>query len=966
MPTDQITIRGAREHNLKNVTLSIPRDRLVVFTGLSGSGKSSLAFDTIYAEGQRRYVESLSAYARQFLGQMEKPDVDIIEGLSPAISIDQKGTSKNPRSTVGTVTEVWDYLRLLYARVGHPHCPVCGREVRRQTVEQMADQVEKLPKGTRVMVLGPVVKGRKGEYRSLIDDVRKSGFVRVRVDGSLYEIGEPIPMDKNKKHDVDVVVDRIVIGPDQRTRLVDSIETATRLGNGSVIIAPVDGAQDIHMSQDFMCPIDGFSMEELAPRNFSFNNPHGACPACTGLGSKLEVDPDLVIPDKDRALGDGAIRTWGRSSYFYNDLVEAVAHRYKIPLDKAFGKLAVKERQIILYGNNGDPLRVKYFNSEGQRRWYETSYEGIIPNLERRYRETESEFIRAEIERLMSTKPCPVCKGKRLKPEYLAVTVDNRSIMDVCELSIDAAQRWFAKLQLPEREALIARGILKEIRERLQFLVDVGLDYLNLARSADSLSGGEAQRIRLATQIGSKLMGVLYILDEPSIGLHQRDNRRLINTLLGLRDLGNTLIVVEHDEETIRSADYMVDIGPAAGEHGGEIVAAGPVEKVLRDPHSITAAYLRGDRMIPVPARRRKGNGKVLVIRGAQANNLKDIDVTIPLGTFVAVSGVSGSGKSSLITDILSRKVAQHFYRAKERPGPHRAVEGLDHLDKAIDIDQSPIGRTPRSNPATYTGMFTHIRDLFASMPEAKMRGYKAGRFSFNVKGGRCEACQGDGIIQIEMQFLPDVYVPCEVCHGTRYSREVQEVKFRGHSISDVLEMTVDEALDVFENVPAIKTKLRTLHDVGLGYIRLGQPATQLSGGEAQRVKLSAEFSRRDTGRTLYLLDEPTTGLHYVDVERLLAVLHRLVDHGNTVVVIEHNLDVLKTADWLIDLGPEGGEKGGYVIAEGTPEQLTGNRDSATGQYLREPLAKAAKARKSRVSANGAQRSRRARVAVGG
>src|SRR5881296_258711 len=682
MPTDQITIRGAREHNLKNVTLSIPRDRLVVFTGLSGSGKSSLAFDTIYAEGQRRYVESLSAYARQFLGQMEKPDVDIIEGLSPAISIDQKGTSKNPRSTVGTVTEVWDYLRLLYARVGHPHCPVCGREVRRQTVEQMADQVEKLPKGTRVMVLGPVVKGRKGEYRSLIDDVRKSGFVRVRVDGSLYEIGEPIPMDKNKKHDVDVVVDRIVIGPDQRTRLVDSIETATRLGNGSVIIAPVDGAQDIHMSQDFMCPIDGFSMEELAPRNFSFNNPHGACPACTGLGSKLEVDPDLVIPDKDRALGDGAIRTWGRSSYFYNDLVEAVAHRYKIPLDKAFGKLAVKERQIILYGNNGDPLRVKYFNSEGQRRWYETSYEGIIPNLERRYRETESEFIRAEIERLMSTKPCPVCKGKRLKPEYLAVTVDNRSIMDVCELSIDAAQQWFAKLQLPEREALIARGILKEIRERLQFLVDVGLDYLSLARAADSLSGGEAQRIRLATQIGSKLMGVLYILDEPSIGLHQRDNRKLINTLLALRDIGNTVVVIEHDEETMRTADFIVDIGPGAGEHGGRIVATGSFDDILKSPESITGAFLRGERSIPLPARRRQGNGSMLVVRGATENNLKNIDVYFPLGKLICVAGVSGSGKSTLVSDILYRRMAQHFYRAKERPGAAREVSGLAFIDK--------------------------------------------------------------------------------------------------------------------------------------------------------------------------------------------------------------------------------------------------------------------------------------------
>jgi excinuclease ABC subunit A len=769
-------------------------------------------------------------------------------------------------------------------------------------------------------------------------------------------------MDKNKKHDVDVVVDRIVIGPDQRTRLVDSIETATRLGNGSVIIAPVDGAQDIHMSQDFMCPIDGLSVPEPEPRNFSFNNPHGACPTCTGLGSQLVVDADLIVPDPSLSLREGAIAAWSRSQFFYPELLESVSKYFGIDMDKPWSRLAKQQQNVLLNGTGEKKIRFGYKNQYGHSRWYEAPFEGVVANLQRRYEETQSEYLKAELERYMSDKPCPACKGSRLKPESLAVSVSGHSIADVSRLSVSRAIEFFDHIDMTEREGLIARGILKEIRERLQFMIDVGLDYLTIERGANSLSGGESQRIRLATQIGSKLMGVLYILDEPSIGLHQRDNRRLINTLVGLRDLGNTLIVVEHDEETIRSADYMVDIGPAAGEHGGEIVAAGPVDKVIRDPRSITAAYLRGDRMIPVPARRRKGNGKLLVIRGAQANNLKDIDVTIPLGTFVAVSGVSGSGKSSLITDILSRKVAQHFYRAKERPGPHRAVEGLDHLDKAIDIDQSPIGRTPRSNPATYTGMFTHIRDLFASMPEAKMRGYKAGRFSFNVKGGRCEACQGDGIIQIEMQFLPDVYVPCEVCHGTRYSREVQEVKFRGHSISDVLEMTVDEALDVFENVPAIKTKLRTLHDVGLGYIRLGQPATQLSGGEAQRVKLSSELSRRDTGRTLYLLDEPTTGLHYVDVERLLAVLHRLVDHGNTVVVIEHNLDVLKTADWLIDLGPEGGEKGGYVIAVGTPERLAADKESATGQYLRAPLARAKKSERS----NGAVRSRRARVAVGG
>ncbi|HSS93019.1 MAG TPA: excinuclease ABC subunit UvrA [Candidatus Dormibacteraeota bacterium] len=984
MPTDQITIRGAREHNLKNVTLSIPRDKLVVFTGLSGSGKSSLAFDTIYAEGQRRYVESLSAYARQFLGQMEKPDVDVIEGLSPAISIDQKGTSKNPRSTVGTVTEVYDYLRLLYARVGVPHCPVCGREVRRQTVEQMADQVEKLPKGTRVMVLGPVVKGRKGEYRSLIEDVRKSGFVRVRVDGSLYELGEQIPLDKNKKHDIQVVVDRIVVGPEQRTRLVDSIETAARLGGGSVIIVPQGGApgealraagakggvpsqdfgDEIQMSQDYACPYDGTSVPEPEPRNFSFNSPHGACPVCTGIGSQLVVDGDLVVPDPSLSLREGAIAAWSKSQFFYPELLETVSKYFGIDMDKPWSKVSKQHQNVLLNGTGDKKIRFGYKNQYGHERWYEAPFEGVVANLQRRYEETQSDFLKAELERYMSDKPCPACKGRRLKPESLAVTVAGRNIADVCALSVSAAIDFFGGLPFTEREQLIARGIMKEILERLQFMIDVGLEYLTVDRAANTLSGGESQRIRLATQIGSKLMGVLYILDEPSIGLHQRDNRRLINTLLRLRDLGNTLIVVEHDEETIRSADYMVDIGPAAGEHGGEIIAAGSVDEVINNPSSITGAYLRGDRAIPIPARRRKGSGKKLVIRGARANNLKDIDVSIPLGTFMAVSGVSGSGKSSLVTDILSRKVAQHFYRSKDKPGPHREIEGLEYLDKAIDIDQSPIGRTPRSNPATYTGMFTYMRELFASMPEAKMRGYKPGRFSFNVRGGRCEACQGDGIIQIEMHFLPDVYVPCEVCHGTRYSREVQEVKFRGHSISDVLELTVDEALEVFENVPRIKVKLRTLHDVGLGYIRLGQPATQLSGGEAQRVKLSAELSRRDTGRTLYLLDEPTTGLHYADVDRLLQVLHRLVDHGNTVVVIEHNLDVLKTADWLIDLGPEGGDKGGYVIAEGTPEDLARQPESATGQYLRRTLEKAGRLRVAEKARRPARAAARSRVAV--
>ena len=966
MPIDRITIRGAREHNLKGVDLVIPRDRLVVFTGLSGSGKSSLAFDTIYAEGQRRYVESLSSYARQFLGQMEKPDVDVIEGLSPAISIDQKGTSKNPRSTVGTVTEVYDYLRLLFARVGQPHCPVCGRPIAKQTVDQMADQVEKLPDGTRLMVLGPVVKGRKGEYLSLLDDLRKGGFVRVRVDGQIYTLDETIQLEKNKKHDLEVVVDRLVLGSDQRTRLVDSLETALRLGHGQVLLVPVDGGEEKLLSQDFSCPYDGTSVPEPEPRNFSFNTPHGACPTCTGLGTRLVADADLVAPDPSLSLADGAIAPWSKSNFFYPELLEAVCKHFKIDMRKPWGKLATEQRRVLLEGTGGSKIRFTYTNQYRHKRWYEASFEGILANLQRRHSETESEFVREELEKYMSDKPCPTCRGMRLKPESLAVTIAGNNIAGVCELSVAAAIDFFEKLDLNEREQLIARGILKEIKERLQFLIDVGLEYLTVNRAANSLSGGESQRIRLATQIGSKLMGVLYILDEPSIGLHQRDNRKLIATLIKLRDLGNTLIVVEHDEDTIRTADYMVDIGPGAGEHGGEIIAAGTVEEVLAHPTSLTAQYLRGDRAVPVPRQRRPGSGKQLVIRGARENNLKNLDVEIPLGQFVAVTGVSGSGKSSLITDILSRRLGQFFFRAKQKPGTHRTVEGLQHIDKVIDIDQSPIGRTPRSNPATYTGLWTPLRELFASLPEARMRGYKAGRFSFNVRGGRCEACQGDGIIQIEMHFLPDVYVPCEVCHGTRYSREVQEVKFRGHSIADVLELTVDEALEVFENVPRIKTKLATLRDVGLGYIRLGQPATQLSGGEAQRVKLSAELSRRDTGRTLYLLDEPTTGLHYADVERLLVVLHRLVDHGNTVVVIEHNLDVLKTADWLIDLGPEGGEKGGYVIAEGTPEQLARMPLSATGQYLGRLLARSGSAQRARTQRPAARaRNGRTKVAVG-
>jgi len=943
VPIDRITIRGAREHNLKNVDLVIPRDKLVVFTGLSGSGKSSLAFDTIYAEGQRRYVESLSAYARQFLGQMQKPDVDVIEGLSPAISIDQKGTSKNPRSTVGTVTEVYDYLRLLFARIGHPHCPVCGRPIAKQTIDQMADQVEKLPEGTRLMVLGPVIKGRKGEYHSLLEDFRKSGFVRVRVDGQVYTLDETIPLEKNKKHDIEVVVDRVVIGPDQRTRLTDSLETAVRLGQGNVVLAPADGpGEDRLLSQNYSCPYDGTSVPEPEPRNFSFNTPHGACPTCTGLGTRLVADSDLVVPDPSLPLAQGAIAPWSRSNFFYPELLEAVCDHFGIDMRKPWAKLTPEHRRALLEGTGGKKIRFNYKNQYGHKRWYEAVFEGVLKNIQRRHSETESEFVREELEKYMSHKPCPACGGRRLKPESLAVTVDGRNISELTGLSVTAAIAFFEALAGTDREQLIARGILKEIRERLQFLVDVGLEYLTLDRTAMSLSGGESQRIRLATQIGSKLMGVLYILDEPSIGLHQRDNRKLIATLIKLRDLGNTLIVVEHDEDTIRTADFLVDIGPGAGEHGGHIIAAGTVDEVLSSPDSLTAQFLRGDREVPTPKQRRQGTGQRLVIRNARENNLKNVDVAIPLGRFVAVTGVSGSGKSSLVTDILSRRLSQFFHRAKDKPGAHDRIEGLEHIDKVIDIDQSPIGRTPRSNPATYTGLWTPLRDLFAALPEAKMRGYKAGRFSFNVPNqGRCEACKGDGIIQIEMHFLPDVFVPCEVCHGTRYNREVQEIKFRGHSISDILDMTVEEAMEVFENVPRIRVKLRTLADVGLGYIKLGQPATQLSGGEAQRVKLSTELSRRDTGRTLYILDEPTTGLHYADVERLLQVLHRLVDAGNTVVVIEHNLEVLKTADWMVDLGPDGGDRGGEVVAVGTPEDLALNPRSYTGEYLRPILERA-------------------------
>ncbi len=969
MGQDFIEIRGAREHNLKNISLKIPRDQLVVITGLSGSGKSSLAFDTIYAEGQRRYVESLSAYARQFLGQMEKPDVDYIGGLSPAISIDQKAASHNPRSTVGTVTEIYDYLRLLFARVGKPHCPNCGRLIAQQAVEQMVDAILALPVDSRIMILGPVIRDRKGEHQGIFEDARKAGFVRARVDGQVRDLGEEIKLDKNRKHTIEVVVDRLAVPSHDdeeldstRSRLADSVETALKLGAGTVKVT-VGDEEELLFSEHFACVECGFSLGEIAPRNFSFNSPHGACPECTGLGSKLEVDPELVIPNRDLSIAEGAIQPWSRSGVtegYYSSILGAVANEHGFSTKVPVRELTPEQLNVVLYGTHGERVRVKHRHRDGRSHEYTMAFEGVIPNLERRHRETDSDYMRSEIERYMSSKPCPACDGARLKPEVLAVTVAGRSIVDVTRLSVWKALEFFRFLEgeagafrgvaftpatypeedqsLGERDMLIARQILKEIKARLGFLVDVGLDYLTLDRTAATLSGGEAQRIRLATQIGSGLMGVLYILDEPSIGLHQRDNHRLIQTLTRLRDLGNTLIVVEHDEETIRSADYVIDIGPGAGEHGGELVAAGSVEDLIACPESITGKFLGGELAVPVPLQRRPGNGRELQVIGARENNLKNVDVTVPLGRFVAVTGVSGSGKSSLVSDILYRRLAQTLYKAKERAGSHDRIEGLEHLDKVIDIDQSPIGRTPRSNPATYTGAFTPIRELFASLPEARMRGYLPGRFSFNVKGGRCEACHGEGIIQIEMHFLPDVYVPCEVCKGKRYNREALEIRYKGKTISDVLEMTVEEALSFFENIPSIRNKLSTLNDVGLGYVRLGQPATTLSGGEAQRVKLATELSRRATGRTLYILDEPTTGLHFADVGRLLQVLNRLVDAGNSVVVIEHNLDVIKVADWIIDLGPEGGDAGGWVVATGTPEEVADNPNSFTGQFLKHIL----------------------------
>ncbi|GAC1462270.1 MAG: excinuclease ABC subunit UvrA [Chloroflexota bacterium] len=952
MTLDSIHIRGARAHNLKNIDLVIPRNELVVFTGISGSGKSSLAFDTIFAEGQRRYVESLSAYARQFLGQMDKPDVDYIDGLSPAISIDQKSASHNPRSTVGTVTEIYDYLRLLFARIGHPHCPKCGREIARQTVEQIVDEVMSMPAGARIMILGPVVRGRKGEYRHVFDEARRSGYVRMRVDGQVRDLGEAIDLDKKRKHDVEIVVDRLVLPENDsdaestaadRSRLADSVETALKLGEGIAIVHDMDGVDRL-FSEHFACVECGISLSEIEPRTFSFNSPHGACPDCTGLGTKMELDPELVIPNPHLSIADGAVAPWaksGTSSPYYFSLLTGIAETMGFGTGNPIEQLTPEQRDAILYGNGADLITVKRHAGRSMH----VRFEGVIPNLTRRYRSTESDFMRNDIEQYMSSVPCPTCKGARLKPESLAVTVGGESIIGVTQASVKRAARFFAALAdeesldghaiaLTERELVIARQIIKEIRARLQFLIDVGLDYLTLDRTAATLAGGEAQRIRLATQIGSGLMGVLYILDEPSIGLHQRDNARLIQTLVHLRDLGNTLIVVEHDEDTMRAANHIVDIGPGAGEHGGWVVAQGNLGDIMDTPESVTGQFLSGDRQIRVPVQRRHGNGGYLEVRGARANNLKSINARFPLGMFVCVTGVSGSGKSTLVNEILYKAVAQSLHQRRERAAAHDAIEGLDHLDKVIDIDQSPIGRTPRSNPATYTGAFTPIRELFAQVPESKIRGYKPGRFSFNVKGGRCEACRGEGIIQIEMHFLPDVYVPCEVCKGKRYNREALEIKFKGKTISEVLDMTVDEALVIFENVPSIANKLRTLRDVGLGYVRVGQPSTTLSGGEAQRIKLATELSKRATGKTLYILDEPTTGLHFADVEKLLLVLNRLVDQGNTVVVIEHNLDVIKTADWIVDMGPEGGDGGGTIVAEGRPEDIIACATSYTAHYL--------------------------------
>ena len=945
MANDKIVIHGAREHNLKNVDVEIPRDKLIVFTGLSGSGKSSLAFDTIYAEGQRRYVESLSSYARQFLGQMEKPSVDSIDGLSPAISIDQKTTSKNPRSTVGTVTEIYDYLRLLYARVGIPHCPVCGKEIKRQTTDQIVDRIMELPLGTKIQILSPIVKGRKGEHTKELEKARKQGYVRVRIDGNIYDLSEEIKLEKNKKHVIEIVVDRLVVKEEIRSRLADSIETATEL-SGGLVAADVIGGEELQFSQSFACDEHGISIPELTPTMFSFNSPFGACPTCTGLGIFMKVNPALVINDESKSLTDGAIRAsgWGVNSWFYPDsgsistmYYNGLAEHYGFDINTPYGELSDEVKHAVLYGTGETKLKLKRNGVFGKGS-YEASFEGVINNLERRYKETNSDYARAEIESYMTELPCPDCHGARLKPEYLAVTVGGKNIKEFCDMSITDELNFISTLNFGSRDSMIAKPILKEIRERLSFLSSVGLEYLNLSRSAGTLSGGESQRIRLATQIGSSLMGVLYILDEPSIGLHQRDNERLIATLKRLRDLGNTVIVVEHDEDTMRAADYVVDVGPGAGIHGGNIVFSGTVPELEKCTESITSDYLTGRKKIPIPEKRRSGNGNFLEIKGAAENNLKKINVKIPLGTFTCVTGVSGSGKSSFVNDIVYKVLANKLNRAKTIPGKYKSIDGIEYLDKVINIDQAPIGRTPRSNPATYTGVFGDIRELFASTKDAKAHGYTAGRFSFNVKGGRCEACQGDGILKIEMHFLPDIYVPCEVCEGKRYNRETLSVKYKGKSIYDVLEMTVEEGMVFFESIPKIYRKLKTLFDVGLGYIKIGQPATTLSGGEAQRVKLATELSKRSTGKTIYILDEPTTGLHTADVHKLIDVLQRFVDTGNTVLVIEHNLDVIKTADYIIDLGPEGGDRGGTVVCAGTPEKVAACSKSYTGKFLKKLL----------------------------
>ena len=935
---DHIYVKGARANNLKNIDVTIPRDKLVVLTGLSGSGKSSLAFDTIYAEGQRRYVESLSSYARMFLGQMEKPDVDYIDGLSPAISIDQKTTSKNPRSTVGTVTEIYDYIRLLWARVGTPHCPKCGKEIKQQTIDQIIDQVMALPEATRIQVMAPVIRGKKGEHQKIFEDARRSGYVRVRADGSIYDLTEEIKLDKNKKHNIEVVVDRLVIRADIARRLTDSVETASNLSGGLVLINIVGEDRDILFSQNYACEDCGISIEELSPRMFSFNNPFGACPTCTGLGSQLKVDVDLIIPNKDLSILEGAITASGWNNVKGDSIsrmyFEALAKQYKFKLTTPVKDLPPEVMDVILYGTKGEKLKLTYERENGQGTLMQ-AFEGVVNNLERRYRETQSDAMRRDLEDCMSQRPCPDCGGKRLRKEALAVTVGDLSIDEFCRKSVTEALAFIDGLTLSEQKMRIAERILKEIKNRLGFLQSVGLQYLTLSRAAATLSGGESQRIRLATQIGSSLMGVLYILDEPSIGLHQRDNDMLLDTMKHLRDLGNTLLVVEHDEDTMRAADYIVDIGPGAGVHGGQVVACGTAEEIMNTPGSITGDYLSGRKKVPVPDHRRAGNGHFLTVRGAAENNLRSVDVSIPLGTFTCVTGVSGSGKSSLVNEILYKRLAADLNRAKTRPGKHAGIEGEEFLDKVIDIDQSPIGRTPRSNPATYTGLFNDIRDLFASTPDAKARGYGPGRFSFNVRGGRCEACSGDGLIKIEMHFLPDIYVPCEVCKGKRYNRETLEVRYKGKNIYEVLDMTVEEALPFFENLPRLYNKIQTLQEVGLGYVKLGQPSTELSGGEAQRVKLATELAKRSTGQTIYILDEPTTGLHTADVHKLIEVLQKLVEAGNTVVVIEHNLDVIKTADHIIDLGPEGGDGGGTIVCTGTPEEVAACPESYTGHYLK-------------------------------